>query len=172
MFLIWSHCCFSGSFIRLVFTTPDLSDEQKEKINEILTRQIQVYMKHHKLSTPDGVGVFIEYVMKAYNLALESVEVGSLIIKVQCPTLESLESLWNDYCSGHLNEVAERFLVTNEIKKKLNLETVRLKTTIEEENYLTCKKALMEKSRKFFLEWKTIICSPLRAIYLNMFQIL
>ena len=95
------------------------------------------------------MGAFIEHVMKAYNLALESVEVGSLIIKVQCPTLESLESLWNDYCCGHLNEVAERFLVTDEIRNKLNLETIRLKKTITEENYLFCKKTLVEKSREF-----------------------
>ena len=135
--------------IRLVIATQDLSDEQQEHIDEMLKLQIQVYTKHHKLSTPDGVGTFIEHVMKAYNLALESVEVGSLIIKVQCPTLESLESLWNDYCCGHLNEVAERFLVTDEIRNKLNLETIRLKTTITEENYLFCKKTLVEKSREF-----------------------
>ncbi|XP_073242707.1 uncharacterized protein [Porites lutea] len=64
----------------------------------------------------------------------------------QCPDLQSLESLWNDYCSGVLNEAAERFLVTDDMKKKVNLVTLRLKTIIEEESYLTCKKALMEKS--------------------------
>ena len=72
--------------------------------------------------------------------------VGSLVIKGQCPDLQSLESLWNDYCSGVLNEAAERFLVTDDMKKEINLVTLRLKTTIEEESYLTCKKALMEKS--------------------------
>ena len=69
--------------------------------------------------------------------------------EVQCPTLESLESLWNDYHSGHLNEVAERYLVTDEIKRKFNLETFKFKTTLEEENYLICKKTLMEKPGEF-----------------------
>ena len=71
---------------------------------------------------------------------------GSLIIKVQCPSLESLESLWNGYCSGYLHDVVESFLVTDELKRKLGLDNVRLKTTIEEENYLICKKAFMDNS--------------------------
>ena len=74
------------------------------------------------------------------------VKTGSLIITVQCPTLESLESLWNGYCSGYLNEVVESFLVTDELKRKLGLDKIRLKTTIEQENYLICKKAFMENS--------------------------
>ena len=36
-------------------------------------------------------------------------------------------------------------MVTDDMKKEINLVTLRLKTIIEEENYLTCKKALMEK---------------------------
>ena len=55
----------------------------------------------------------------------------------------------NDYCSGVLNEAAEKFLVTDDMKKEINLVTLRLKTIIEEESYLTCKKALMEKSGEF-----------------------
>ncbi|CAH3027125.1 unnamed protein product, partial [Porites evermanni] len=74
------------------------------------------------------------------------VKTGSLIITVQCPTLESLASLWNGYCSGYLNDVVESFLVTDELKRKLGLNNVRLKTTIEGENYLICKKAFMENS--------------------------
>ena len=51
--------------------------------------------------------------------------------------------MWNDYLSGHLIKVAERHLVTDEMKKKLNLRTIKLKITIEEENYLKCKKVLV-----------------------------
>ena len=79
-------------------------------------------------------------------MSVKSVQRGSLIITVECPTLESLERLWNDYQSGCLNGIAERFLVTDELKRKLGLDHVRLRITIEEENYLICKKALMEIS--------------------------
>ena len=108
-----------------------------------------MYVKHRKVATPEGVSSLIEHIRKTYNLALESVGVGSLEIKFRCSTLESLEHLWGDYQSGYLNDIAERYLVTHDIKKKLNLETVRLKTTIEDENYRICRKILTEKSCKF-----------------------
>ena len=127
----------------------DLSNEREEIVHEILSRHIQVYIKHRKVATPDGVSALIEHIRKTYNLALESVGVGSLEIKFRCPTLESLEQLWSDYQAGHLNDVAERYLVTHDIKKELNLERIRLKTIIEEENYRICKRILMAKSCEF-----------------------
>ena len=95
------------------------------------------------------MSALIEHIQDAYNLALKSVGVGSLEITFQCTSLESLECLWSDYQSGHLNDIAERYLGTDDIKKKLNLENIRLETIIEEENYLICKRVLMEKSCEF-----------------------
>ena len=92
-------------------------------------------------------------------MAVLSVESGSLIITVRCPTLESLERLWNDCRSGYLNDIAERFLVTDELKRKLGLDTVRLTVTIEQENYLICNKALMDKPGE--------LGSPKKAVYLQ-----
>ena len=94
------------------------------------------------------MSALIEHIQDAYNLALKSVGVGSLEITFQCTSLESLECLWCDYQSGHLNNIAQRYLVTDDIKNKLNLENVRLETTIEDENYRICKEILMEKSCK------------------------
>ena len=91
------------------------------------------------------MSALIEHIQNAYNLALKSVGVGSLEITFRRPSLESLESLWSDCQSGRLNDIAERYLVTDDIKKKLNLENVRLETTIEEENYRICKAILTEK---------------------------
>ena len=144
-----SPCCyllFSDIVTRHCYQ--DLSDEQEEIIHETLIRQIQVYTKYRRVSTADGVSALIEHIQDAYNLALKSVGVGSLEIAFHCPSLESLESLWSDYQTGHLNNIAQRYLVTDDIKKKLNLENVRLKTTIEEENYRICKEILTKKSCK------------------------
>ena len=105
-----------------------------------------MYQKYHDVSSPDSIRDLTEYLKEAYKVAIRMVESGSLIITVQCPTLESLESLWNDYESGHLNDIAETFLVTDELKTKLGMDNIRLKTTIEEENYLICKMAFMEIS--------------------------
>ena len=130
-------------------TTRELSSELEDVVDRMLRQQLRVYLEHNnrnKLSTASGLSEFVKHLEDTYNLTLTSVGEGSLVIKGQCPDLQSLESLWNDYCSGVLNEAAERFLLTDVMKKEINLETLRLKTIIEEESYLTCKKALMDKS--------------------------
>ena len=124
-------------------------DEEREKIvHELLQRGIQVYYEYHTIATPEGVSGLIDYILTTHKFAFKSVGLGCLEITFRCPSLESLESLWSDYQSGHLNHIAERYLVTDDIKKKLNLESIRLETTIEEENYRICKEILMEKSCK------------------------
>ena len=65
---------------------------------------------------------------------------------MECSTLEILERLWEDYCCGHLNAVAEERLLTDDIKKRFDVESVKLETTILEKDYLACKLFLMEKS--------------------------
>ena len=130
-------------------TTRDLNSELEDVVDRMLRQQLEVYLKYNKktkLSTASGLSDFVKHLENTYNLTLTSVGVGSLVIKVQCPDLQSLESLWNDYRSGVLNEAVERFLVTEDIKREINVEIVRLKTIIEEHNYLICKKALTEKS--------------------------
>ena len=126
--------------------TQDLSDEKQEIIAKDLEYRVYMYQKYHDVSSPDSIKALTEYLKEAYQVAIRMVESGSLIITVQCPTLESLESLWNDHQSGHLNDIAETFLVTDELKTKLGMDNIRLKTTIEEENYLICKMAFMEIS--------------------------
>ena len=97
----------------------------------------------------EGVGRFIKHIEEVYNSLVTAFVLNCLELTVQCPTLESLGRLWKDHCSGHLNKVAEQFLVTSELKRKLKVKSVRLSTTISEENYLMCKKAIMERSCKF-----------------------
>lgn len=129
-------------------TTRDLTSELEDVVDRMLRQQLKAYLeynKKNKLSTASGLSDFLEHLENTYNFTYTSVGVGSLVIKGQCPDLQSLESLWNDYCSGVLNEAAERFLVTDDMKKEINLVTVRLKTIIEEESYFTSKKTLMEK---------------------------
>ena len=48
---------------------------------------------------------------------LVTLAVVSVIIILDCPTLESLDRLWSDYISGHLDKNAKRHLVTAEMKK-------------------------------------------------------
>ena len=127
----------------------DLSSEKEDVVDRMVRQQLQCYLEYNKklkLSTASGLRDFVKHLEKTYNFTLTSVGEGSLVIEGQCPDLQSLESLWNDYCSGVLNEAAERCLVTDGVKKEINLTTLRFKTIIKEESYLTCKKVLLEKS--------------------------
>ena len=115
-------------------------------MEEISTLITQAYDKFniHSRGGVEGFKSLTDHLIDAYAVRLVTVRKGSIVIILECPTLESLEHLWSDYRSGHLDKVAERYLVTDKIKRKLNLETICLETTISEENYLNCKKALLE----------------------------
>ena len=130
--------------IKLLISVSNLTEEQKEKVYGLLALQVQTFVKSRDYSSnkPKGVRALTKFIVDVYKVSLEAVNMGSLEIIVDCPTLRSLERLWNDYLSGHLNKVAECYLVTDEMKTKLGLETINLKTTIDEENYLACRKFL------------------------------
>ena len=68
----------------------DLNNEQEEIVHDFLSRHIQVYIKHRKVTTPDGVSALIEHIHKTYDLALESVGVGSLELKFRTPPWRAL----------------------------------------------------------------------------------
>ena len=94
-------------------------------------------------SIPMGLRCYLEGVLQVK--VKDAVE-GSLRLTVECPTLEILEGLWDDYCSGHLNAVAEENLLTDDIKRTLHVESIALKTIILEEDYLVCKQFLKGNS--------------------------
>ena len=70
-------------------------------------------------------------------------------IAVQCDNVEILERLWEDYCTGRLNATARNMFLTDDIKRRFHVESVNLKTTILKEDYLACKKFLLNRTRKW-----------------------
>ena len=132
----------------MLISTRNLEKEKEEAMKEMLTQEVHSYLKfndHSGDELPQAITSFTVHLINVYKVRLVTLGVNSVFIILDCPTLGSLEHLWSDYLSGHLDKVAERYLVSDEIKKKLNLQTICLKTTIAEENYLNCKKALMER---------------------------
>mgnify|MGYP006896107996 CR=1 FL=1 len=150
--------------IKLKIEAAGLNEEQKKDVYDMLTPQVTTFMKTRNYSKHKVLGVraLIEFVEKGYNLSQVALDVGSLIISLNCKTLKGLDQLWKDYRSGHLNKVSERYLLTNELKKKLNLRKINLKTTIDEENYLNCRKVLMESSGEH--ECMFFCCNTMRRI--------
>ena len=138
--------------LKLKIRQQNLTVEENRKFKEHLLGQIELLMALNTLDfTEQSQGEatsFFHGIQTAYNLLVRNFRIGCLEITVECVNLEGLERLWNDYQSGDLNDLAERCLVTDKLKKKLNVETVQLKTSIAEESYMRCKKALLEKSRE------------------------
>ena len=128
----------------MVIRGKNLEKEKEEALDEIFAQAVHAYAKYDDSRNVKGLGSFTRFLLEAYRGVLVAAEVGSIVVNVKCPTLESLDHLWSDYLFGWLDKDAERYLVTDEIRKKLNLETICLKTTVEEENYLNCRKALMK----------------------------
>ena len=77
--------------------------------------------------------------LKEMRVIINGVSDGSLVITVKCESLMILEEFWTDYSSGHLGEVVQNCFVTEKILKELNLAELRLKTTMEIEEYNACK---------------------------------
>ena len=88
------------------------------------------------------------YLQGSLDVKVLEANQGSLWITVECSTVEILERLWEDYCSGHLNAVAEERLLTDDIKSRFDVESIKLETTILEEDYLACKQFLTGISRE------------------------
>ena len=90
--------------------------------------------------------LLITFLKIKLGLDVEGYRLGSLVITVSCSSLEVLEALWNEYRTGRLNEVIQDTLVTAEVLEKLELSEVQLRTIISEENYLSYKFFLKNKS--------------------------
>ena len=89
----------------------------------------------------------MDYLKVRLGLGVEGYRVGSLLITVTCSSLEVLEGLWEDYRSGHLNEIAEKRLVTAQVLEKLGLTEVKLTTHITEDDYGKCKEFFLRTNQ-------------------------
>ena len=117
----------------------------QEVLNSIATK----YLQELNPSTPEEFNKFIQYMKEVRKVIVVDVQSGSLILILECSSLQILDELWEDYCTGHLNEVAQKFLVTEEILKEFGLAEVKLTTTINEEEYKACRELLLNSSSKY-----------------------
>lgn len=153
---------FTGKLctLELKIRQQNLDVEQDRKFKEHFMGQIELLLELNTLDlTEQSQGeapAFFQGLVTSYNVLVKKFGIGCLEVTVECLNLEGLERLWNDYQSGDLDDLAERCLVSDNLKKKLIVETVQLKTTIAEESYIRCKKALVEKSSEFHK--LTVLC--------------
>ena len=97
---------------------------------------------------PEDLNGFVYYLREILKLRIVDTKPESLMITVECESVEILDKLWDDYCTGHLNEMAQEFLVTKEILKELALTEVKLTATVLEE-YKACVNDFLQQSGEF-----------------------
>ena len=125
----------------------DISRDSDERVMKEMARRF-LEKKGDEIALKEWSKSLHYYIKGMLDLKETKASEGSLRISVECRTLPILERLWEDYRCGHLNEVAEKRLLTDDIKEKFYVESVKLETIILEEDYLACKLFLMDTSSK------------------------
>ena len=119
-----------------------VSNPQTEDLKALKEKQFLTILKNYYQTTdPHSIEEWIRFkeYLKELRTIITGVSDGSLVITVKCESLMILEEFWTDYSSGHLGEVVQNCFVTEKILKELNLAELRLKTTIDIEEYNACK---------------------------------
>jgi len=107
-------------------------------IQDVLNLAAHKYLQTIDPSKPEDLNGFVYYLEKVRKVLIVDTQSGSLIITVECRSQEILDGLWEDYCAGYLDEMVQKFLVTEELLKEIGLTEVKLTTTILEEDYRNC----------------------------------
>ena len=100
------------------------------------------YLKNTPPQSIEGHNKFEEHMTKMRAI-ITGVSMGSLVITVKCESLQILEKLWSEYSSGRLGEMVQNCFVTEKILREFNLTELKLKTTMDIEEY---------KARKVYFE--------------------
>ena len=111
---------------------------------EVLNAIALQYLQTVRPSSTAEFSDYLKHLTEFHKLLIVGVQPGSLIITVRCTSLQILDELWEDYCSGHLNEMAQEYLVTEEILTKFGLKEATLTTTILQKEYRTCRQYFLE----------------------------
>ena len=160
-------------------------DRRGPSSQEVLNVIADDYLKAIHPPNLEELNGFLQYMQKVRQVIIVDVKTGSLIITVRCTSLRILDDLWKDYCTGHLQEVAQRNLVTEDILQQWGLDSVQLTLTISEEEYKAYRKNFLKNegryqkntcyAQKFRLTrrlksfpWDALVYASIMKFYLNL----
>ena len=121
----------------------DLEDLQPLK-KKVLCLIAMNYLDTTPAQSRDEHNEFKEY-LQEMKVFITGVSMERLVITVKCDSLTSLEELWEDYSCGLLDKMVRDCFVTEKILKELNLAELKLKTTMDIEEYNAYKLYFLEK---------------------------
>ena len=113
---------------------PPIKVELDVKPQDLNAEQRQIFVD--STQQMDGLDAFVQNLRRSHNVLEHGFTKSGLEITMECSNLDSLEKLLNDHETGRLTEMAERYLVTEELKMVLWLETLRFETVFKEHSYL------------------------------------
>ena len=113
-------------------------------VTEVLCLIVRNYFDYTPPRNREERDEFEKHLEKVGTL-ITGVKLGSLVITVKCDSLKSLEELWKMYSCGHLGKMVQDCFVTEKILKELNLAELKLKTTMDLEEYNAYKLYFLEK---------------------------
>ncbi|KAJ7388924.1 hypothetical protein OS493_034848 [Desmophyllum pertusum] len=90
----------SGSSVRNYDAHPSPQD--------VLSLAAFKYLHTINPTKPEDFNAFVYYLEKVRKVLIVDTKSGSLVITVECSSLEILDRLWDDYCTGYLNEMAQK----------------------------------------------------------------
>ena len=120
--------------IAVLHTEESVSGTKDCQAGGVLSSIASNYLKTTPPQSREEHNTFKEY-LREMRVIITGVSEGSLVITVMCESLQSLEKLWTDYSSGRLGEMVQNCFVTEKILKEHNLTELKLKTTIDIEEY-------------------------------------
>ena len=101
------------------------------------------YLKTTPPQSKADLDTFMAYLANM-RLIITGVDVGSVIITVICTSLEILELLWKDCNRGHMDKVAQKLLITNDVIREFG--DVKITVTILKEEYEACRAYFLQLS--------------------------
>lgn len=100
------------------------------------------YFQEVDVKNPEELNRFLIYMEEVRKVTVADIKTGSLIFTLECGSVQILDDLWEDYRTGHLNEVAQLYLVTDDILEELGLSSLKLTSNMKEEDYKACRQRL------------------------------
>ena len=89
---------------------------------------------------------FLRYLEDVRKILVLDAQPGSLTLTAQCNSLEILDALWDDYLTGHLNDIVQKYLLTKDVRKEFDSTELKLTTTIQREEYIAAREFFLQRS--------------------------
>ena len=126
------------------FKIENFGSDSLPSSQEVMNFITHKYFQIVDTTKPEELNGLLQYLTEVRKVLVLGAQSGSLILTALCSSLEILDTLWYDYCTGHQNGMAQKYLVTKDVLKKFDLTELKLKTTIQMEEYIA--------ARTFFLQ--------------------